>query len=396
MLFRSTGLFRKEGLREKVKQRAIREWLPIHTHASSGSTGDPTPAVYTHRDLTYVLPELASGHMVQPDVLDPEVPGPGYEHRRMNIFPGAPHLAFFQSVFIKTTVGLNLFDTFGGKVIPTDRQIEIFANGGFNTIGAIPSYLVYWLRRAVELKEAGKIKAFGPGFMGAILGGEPVSAALRKHLHELARKMEAHPRFRVLETFGSTEMKWAGFECDEGSGLHLNPRFYFWEILDPGTREPVADGEPGVLVFSHVDWRGTVFTRYWTGDLIQGGHAYDRCEKCGYTFFRVRGPIARADKDFAKVKGVQVALQTLVGTVRDTPGVRNCQVILEKEDPKDPLSRDSVAIRLVLEGGADPDLIGALVRERVEMGSNGPFMHVKWLYARSMRIKIPFPGVSTA
>lgn len=360
-----TSMFRRDSLREKIQQRAVREWFPIHTHASSGSTGEPTPAVYTYRDLNYVLPELASSHMLLPDKPDPTLPKSAYDHRRMNIFPGAPHLAFFQSVFIKTTLGLNLFDTFGGKVIPTDRQIEIFANGGFNSIGAIPSYLVYWLRRAVELKEAGKIKPFGHSFIAAVLGGEPVPPAVRKHIHELAAKLGAHPHFRVLETFGSTELKWAGFECDEGSGLHLNPRFYFWELLHPETREPVAHGEPGVLVFSHVDWRGTVFVRYWTGDLIQGGSQPERCPKCGYTFFRIRGPIARADKDFSKVKGVQVALQTLVTSVREIRGVRNCQIILDKEDPTDPLGRDTVVIRVLPEKDTSQDELARAVRESV-------------------------------
>lgn len=357
-----TALFRKDSLKERIRQRAMREWFPIHTHASSGSTGDPTPAVYTHRDLTHILPELSAAHLVQPDSPSAGVPTIEYDHRRMNIFPGAPHLAFFQSIFIKTTVGINLFDTFGGKVIPTDRQIEIFANGGFNTVGAIPSYLVYWLRRAIELVEAGRIKPFGTSFMAAVLGGESVSPHLKKHLHDLASRLGAHPSFRVLETFGSTEMKWAGFECDEGSGLHLNPKFYFWELLHPQTRKPVGPGEPGVLVFSHVDWRGTTFTRYWTGDLVQGGYREGTCPKCGYSFFRVVGPIARADKDFSKVKGVQVALQVLVGAVRDTPGVRNCQVILDKEDE---FGRDLVIVRVLPELGADTAKIERMVCENI-------------------------------
>src|SRR5262249_16940922 len=161
-------------------------------------------------------------------------------------------------------------------------------------------------------------------------------------IHELVRKLGGHPNFQICETYGSTELKWAGFECRENAGLHLNPKFYFWECLDPVTKKPVKEGEPGVLVFSHIGWRGTVFTRYWTGDIVQGGHTTQPCEHCGYRFFRVRGPIARVDKDFTKIKGVQVALQQLVSVARDTEGVRNLQVILEKEDPRDPFGRDLV------------------------------------------------------
>jgi phenylacetate-CoA ligase len=364
-----TGLFRKEALRERIQQRACREWFPIHTHASSGSTGEPTPAVYTHRDLTHNVSELASSVLLRPEVPDPQLPAFRYDNRRMNIFPGAPHLAFFQTVFLKTHVAMNMFDTFGGKVIPTDRQIEIFANGGFNSVASIPSYLVYWLRRAVELVEQGKVKPFGPSFMFAALGGEPVSAALKEYLHELARKLGAHPRFQVSETYGSTELKWAGFECREGSGIHLNPKFYFWECLDPVTKLPVKKGEPGVLVFSHVDWRGTVFTRYWTGDLVQGGSFHEKCGYCGFTFFRIASPIARVDKDFTKIKGVQVALQQLVSVARDTEGVRNLQIILEKEDPSDPFGRDLVTIRVVPERGADRDRLSSAIKANVKFAT---------------------------
>ena len=101
-------------------------------------------------------------------------------------------------------------------------------------------------------------------------------------------------------------------ECSEGAGIHLNPKYYYWELLHPETRQPVAPGEPGVLVFSHVGWRGTVLIRYWTGDLIKGGMRWERCEHCGYTFPRIFPPICRADKDFTKLKGARVDLSLLV------------------------------------------------------------------------------------
>lgn len=361
-----TGLLRKETLKERIRQRGLREWFPIHTHASSGSTGEPTPSVYTYHDFTHVLPELAATALVRPDVPDPSMPSVQYDFRRMNVFPGAPHLAFFQTVFLKTMLGMNIFDTFGGKVIPTDRQIEIFANGNFNSLGSIPSYSVYWLRRAVEMMEAGKIKPFGNAFCTIALGGEPVSPSLKAHLHDLCSKLGAHPKLQIIETYGSTEAKWAGFECQENAGIHLNPRFYFWELLHPETKQPVKPGEPGVLVFTHVDWRGTVFVRYWTGDLIQGGHYHEKCPKCGYTFFRMYGPIARADKDFTKVKGVQVALQQLVTVARDTPGVRNCQIILEKEDNRDMLGRDIVTVRVVPDKTTPRNEIENSLKQRIQ------------------------------
>ena len=149
-----------------------------------------------------------------------------------------------------------------------------------------------------------------------------------------------------------TELKWVCTECSEGSGLHLNPKYYYWELLHPETREPVAPGEPGVLVFSHIGWRGTVLVRFWTGDLIKGGARWDRCSHCGYMFPRIFPPICRADKDFTKIRGTRVDLSVLVTTVRDTPGVRQCQILLDHEDAADEFSRDVVTIHVAPEAGA--------------------------------------------
>ncbi|MBI2900582.1 MAG: AMP-binding protein [Planctomycetes bacterium] len=356
---RLIDLFRKQSLRERASYRACREWLPIHFHVSSGSTGEPTPVAYTAWDLERIIPELAASTVVR---TDPPQVYDRWDHRLMNLFPGAPHLAFFQSVFTKLAISGSSFETFGGKVIPTDRQIEIFSRGRFNSIGAVPSYAAHWMRRAVDLVEAGKIRPFGEAFEGMILGAEALSDPMRRHLHELAKRLGAHPRFTILQTYGSTETKWAGTECCEESGIHLNPRYYFWELLHPETKEPVAPGEPGVLVFTHVGWRGTVFVRYWTGDLVKGGMLHERCPRCGCTFVTIRGPIARADKDFTKIRGTLVPLQELVTAIRDTAGVRNCQVVLDR--PQE-FGRDRMVVRLLPERGADGAAVAEAVRSRV-------------------------------
>ena len=58
-----------------------------------------------------------------------------------------------------------------------------------------------------------------------------------------------------MECYGAAELRAAFPECDERTGMHLDPEFYFWEVLDPHTMDPVRWGEPGVLCFSHIGWR---------------------------------------------------------------------------------------------------------------------------------------------
>jgi phenylacetate-coenzyme A ligase PaaK-like adenylate-forming protein len=357
-------LVRNPTFKEQIRRRALLEWMPVHFHASTGSTGIPTPAAYTHYDLTQVLPELAS-LLVLPKKRDPDEPYHDWAERALNIFPGAPHLAFFCPVLAKTAVGTSAFDTFGGSVIPTDRQISLFYEGGFTSMTSVPSYLGHWLRRAKVLQDEGKIGKLKE-FRRVILGAEPVSETMRNYLRGLALELGAHPRFRIYQTLGMTELKWAFLECSEGSGIHLHPRFHYWELLHPETREPVREGEPGVLVFSHIDWRGTVLVRYWTGDLIKGGMVYTRCPHCGYTFPRIFPPICRAEKDFTKLKGARVDLSDLIEAVRSTPGVKTFQISLESENPGEEFSRDLLKVCLTDDRSRERAALEADLAERVK------------------------------
>jgi phenylacetate-coenzyme A ligase PaaK-like adenylate-forming protein len=165
---------------------------------------------------------------------------------------------------------------------------------------------------------------------------------------------------------GMTESKWAFMECDEETGIHLNPKFYLWEMLDPETRKPVPEGEPGVLTFSHIGWRGTAFIRYYTGDLIRGGMRWDKCPKCGYTYPRITGPIQRAVKDFTKIKGTRVSLSDLIATVRDMPGVSSFQVVIDKEIPGDQFSRDVLKLRITPQPDAKKEALERRLKEKVK------------------------------
>ena len=126
-----------------------------------------------------------------------------------------------------------------------------------------------------------------------------------------------------------TEMKASFFECDEKMGVHLNPEFYYWEVLDPETEKPVNWGEPGVLVFSHIDWRGTALLRYWTGDLVSGGMVWERCPSCGLTLPRVFTPIVRAEEDFTDFRGSRVMLPAFAAALHGVEELESFQVALE-------------------------------------------------------------------
>ncbi|MBU4240426.1 MAG: AMP-binding protein [Actinobacteria bacterium] len=341
----------------KIGRRAALEWMPIHFHASAGSTGDPTPATYTYRDLHLNVKETASAIYCGREVK--------WNLRGFNIFPGAPHLAFFQVIMGKWLGGCSGFDTFGGSVISTDRQIQLFSEGGFDSIIAIPSYLVYWLRRAVEMVKAGEVEPLSSLFI-ALTAAEPLTDSLRRHIKELVLAAGGREDFHLVQGYGMTEMKIAFYECTDRSQIHLNPKYFYWEVVDPETGEHVPEGEPGVLVFSHIDWRGTSFLRYYTGDLIAGGVRWERCGNCGLTYPIMYPPIMRAKKDFTKLKGTRVALLDLVTSVRDTPGVYQFQVTLDKEVEGDEFSRDRLVVRLAIDDGYQAQSVVSEVKTNVK------------------------------
>jgi phenylacetate-coenzyme A ligase PaaK-like adenylate-forming protein len=355
---------RHPTFREKIQRRGKLEWLPIHFHASTGSTGEPTPMTFTHYEIQRLIGEMAA-LIIQEKRPNPNFIPYDWSERWMSLMPAAPHVAFYSAVLGKLAAGTPSFETFGGAVIPTDRQVELFAKGGFSGAIAIPSYITHWLRRAHALQKEGRIGPLST-LRRLLLGAEPISEALREYIRGLALSAGADRALKVIQTYGMTELKWVFYECTEGAGIHLNPKYYYWELLDPETHQPVPPGEPGVLVFSHIGWRGTVLIRYWTGDLIKGGMRWDRCGECGYTFPRIFPPICRADKDFTKLKGTRVDLSLLVTTVQDTPGVRRFQIALESENQNDEFSRDVVAVHVFGEPGVGRDEIEIAIRQRMK------------------------------
>ena len=86
----------------------------------------------------------------------------------------------------------------------------------------------------------------------------------------------------MISTYGFTEAKMAWCEClfpvgSEPSGYHLYPDLGIVEVIDPETGALKDDGQPGEIVFTSLDARGSCVLRYRTGDLIEGGLTYEPC-----------------------------------------------------------------------------------------------------------------------
>ncbi len=334
---------------QRMREAFLNEWLPIHFQMSGGSTGKSLMTAHTKRDVETLFARTGAWwYAMRPDVDQTD--------KWLNLMPAAPHLGIYAGLLIPLMNGQPNFNTFGGKVMPTERQVEIVAEDNFALILTIPSYLTHWLRTAKRLIESGKIQPI-TSFRIAYCVAEPITDSYKRVLHELFEAIGSK-NVEILEGMGSTELRSAGFyECYESSKLHLDPEYFFTEILDPETKQPVAPGEPGVFVWSHIDWRGTAILRYWTGDYVSGGVRWGECPHCKLTMPRLITPIWRAAYDSTKFRGARIEYVALQDCVRSALGVLTFQVLLHKEDEYDPTSRDILDIFIAVAEGANSEAI---------------------------------------
>jgi phenylacetate-coenzyme A ligase PaaK-like adenylate-forming protein len=164
----------------------------------------------------------------------------------------------------------------------------------------------------------------------------------------------------ILGTYGFTEARMAFGECptayDVSSGYHLSPDHGVFEVIDPESGEPVAEGEPGEIVYTGIAGHGTVVCRYRTGDLAVEGITSEPCPHCGRTLPRLCSELRRVSErralDLTKIKGTLVDLSHIGTVVSSKPGVEEWQVVLRKKDG-DALGLDELILRLSLAEGID-------------------------------------------
>jgi phenylacetate-coenzyme A ligase PaaK-like adenylate-forming protein len=211
-----------------------------------------------------------------------------------------------------------------------------------------------------------------PNLTRIILGGEKAPSGMRLKLKALAAQLGAN-KVDVLMTYGFTEAKMAWPECPypEGrtsGGFHLYPDLGLIEIVDPKTGEPMGEGEPGEIVFTPLDARGTVVLRYRTGDLIDGGLVYEPCPHCGRHVPRLVGRISRmsdmTEMHLDKLKGTLVDFNELEHVLDNFAAIGTWQLELRKAND-DPLELDELILHVEKLNGSDESHLRHDLNERI-------------------------------
>lgn len=330
--------------RKAVSREFEREFRPIFMTSTTGRSAEPVPFLYSQHDIDIL--SLTAKRLMQ-------VSGAEREFRLLNMFPFAPHLAFWTAHYAGTEFGAFMLSSGGGKVMGTDGNLRLVKKIQPDAFIGMPTFLYHVMHQAVsEGVTCANLKKL-------VLGGEKVPHGMRKKLRELARLMGA-PEIDVLRTYAFTEAKMAWGECPppagkESSGYHLYPDLAIIELVDPKTGESVDEG-PGEIVFTPLDARGSVVLRYRTGDIAEGGLTHEPCPFCGREVPRLLGPISRSSEvrelKLDKLKGTLVDFNQLEHLLDGNENVGTWQLELRKAND-DPHEIDELILHVQQRGTMD-------------------------------------------
>jgi len=323
----------------RAKETLEKELRPIFLTSTTGRSSSPVPFLYTQHDLA----NLTEGGRRLMEICKSDA-----SWRHVNAFPFAPHLAFWQAHY--ASIGFNTFtlSTGGGKTMGTAGNIRVIDKIDPQAIISMPTFLYHLLQEGASKGSQWK------NLKRLVLGGEKVPAGMRRKLRSLCAEMGSK-NVAIMSTYGFTESKMSWTECmppgdEPPSGFHTYPDMSFIEIINPETGERVPDGQPGEIVFTPLDSRGTVVLRYRTGDLIEHGITYEPCPYCGRTCPRLLGKISRVSDirrlHIEKLKGTLVDFNRLENILDDTDGLGAWQIELRKRND-DPLDSDIVVVHAV-------------------------------------------------
>ncbi len=337
-----------------VLERLAGEYRPVSVFFTTGRTALPTAFLLTRYDLC--LLEEVGRRILAVGGVNPA------EDKLLNLFPYAPHLAFWQVYYAGIGGTVFTLNTGGGKVMGTDGILQAVQKVQPAYLAGIPGYIYHMLREA-----HGRGMDFSC-IKGLALGGDKISPGYRRRVKDLLGAMGARSP-RVVSVLGFTEARKCWSECtgEDRSGFHTYPDAEIIEIVDPETGRTKGEGETGELVYTCLDGRGSAVIRYRTGDLVVGGMTLGTCEHCGRTVPRLASQLDRVSNlrsfQLSKVKGTLVNLNLIKDELEKDPRVEEWQLVIKKRGD-DPYDLDELHLNLSLSAQAGSD--GARVAKEIE------------------------------
>lgn len=336
------------------------EYRPIMMTSTTGRSSEPVPFFYSHHDIDNL--KLTGCRLM-------EICESQTDFRHINLFPFAPHLAFWQAHYAGTGFNTFCISTGGGKTMGTSGNVMLLSKIQPDALIGMPTFIYHVLSEAIaEGVRCDSLKRL-------VLGGEKVPNGMRRKLRALAAELGSE-HVEVMATYAFTESKTAWPECPahgtekaQSSGYHLYPDLGIIEIINPDTGESMPEGEAGEIVYTPLDSRGSVILRYRTGDLISGGITYQPCPQCGRSCPRLLGRISRVSDihrmQIGKVKGTLVNFNDLEHILDDIDDLGSWQIEIRKKND-DPLQTDEIIVHAQAQAGQDEDLLATEITQQFQ------------------------------
>ena len=274
-------------------------------HASSGTTGKQTVVGYTKHDIDVWAHGAARAIAAAGGKKDDYI-----------------HVSYGYGLF---TGGLGLHygaELLGATVIPvssgnTKRQMQILQDFGSDFLCCTPSYAMYI---GESLKEAG-IDSSNLPLRAGIFGAEAWSENMR-------REIEKSLNIKAYDIYGLSEIAGPGvaYECSEQTGMHICEDFFYPEVVDPKTLQPLPDGQYGELVFTCIGKEALPLVRYRTRDITALSH--EKCA-CGRTLVKMLKPKGRSD-DMLIIRGVNVFPSQVEHVILSLGMEPNYQIVVDR------------------------------------------------------------------
>lgn len=282
----------------------------VRVHASSGTTGKQTVVGYTAKDID-IWAECTARALTAAGITEDDL----------------VHVSYGYGLF---TGGLGVHygvEKVGATAVPastgnTKRQVTLLKDFGETAICCTPSYALFL---GETMKEMGIEPSSLPLRVG-VFGAEPWTEKMREEIEKLLG-------IKAFDIYGLSEIAGPGvaFGCEVQKGLHICEDYFYPEIIDPNTLEPVPEGEVGELVFTCIGKEALPLLRYRTRDLTS--LTYEKCS-CGRTLVKMGKILGRSD-DMLIIRGVNV-FPSQVEHVILTEGMDpNYQIIVDRVNNSD-------------------------------------------------------------
>lgn len=282
----------------------------VRVHASSGTTGKQTVVGYTQKDIE-IWSECASRSLSAASCTKSDYVQVSYGY---GLFTGG--------------LGLHYgVETLGATVIPassgnTKRQIQILQDFGINILACTPSYAMFIGETIKEMGIDPKTLPLRAGIFGAEAWSENMRKEIEKSLN-----------IKAYDIYGLSEIAGPGvaYECSEQSGMHICEDYFYPEIIDPETLQPLPEGSYGELVFTCIGKEALPLVRYRTRDIAK--LTREKCS-CGRTLIKMSKPRGRSD-DMLVIRGVNVFPSQVEHVIIELGMQPNYQIIVERKNNMD-------------------------------------------------------------